>query len=303
MPSPPSSAQRFPILHRLAVSRPGSLVLVVLAIVSIQLGASIAKRLFPLAGAYGAAALRLCFATLMLWAVFRPWRTPIPRGARRALLVYGIALGVMNLLFYLALRTVPQGLAVALEFTGPMVVSTLSARRPIDFLWVACAVAGLLLLLPAGNAAAIDPLGAACALGAGACWGLYMVFGQRAGAEHGMATTAWGMFIAALVVVPVGVWHDGGRLLNPALLVPALGIALMSSALPYCIEMFALQHIPVRSFGILMSLEPALGALSGLLLLGEHLDLRQWIAVAAVILASLGTTLTMPDRPALPAAD
>ena len=303
MSSPHPGSPRFPALHRLAISRPGSLALVVFAIVSIQLGASIAKRLFPLAGAYGTAALRLTLAGLMLWATFRPWRTPIPRGARQALLVYGISLGAMNLLFYLALQTVPQGLAVALEFTGPMAVSMLAARRPLDFLWLGCAIAGLLLLLPTAGGAAIDPLGAACALGAGACWGLYMVFGQKAGGEHGMATTAWGMLIAATVVVPVGVWHDGSRLLNPVLLLPGLAIALMSSALPYSIEMFALQHIPVRSFGILMSLEPALGALSGLLLLDEHLGLRQWIAIAAVIVASIGTTLTLPARPALPAAD
>lgn len=301
MPDSKSHSSRRDRLLALAASRTGSLALVVLAIVSIQVGASLAKRLFPLAGAPGTAALRLGFASLILWSLVRPWRTAVPRAAWRSLLAYGVSLGAMNLLFYLALRTVPQGLAVALEFTGPMAVSLLAARRPVDFLWVACAVAGLVLLLPGLGGSHLDLAGAACALGAGACWGLYMIFGQKAGGSHGMASTAWGMLVAALLVVPVGVHDAGSRLLDPALWPPALGIAVLSSALPYTIEMFALQHIPVRSFGILMSLEPALGALSGLLLLDQRLGGQQWLAIAAVMAASLGTTLTT-RRPITPLA-
>jgi inner membrane transporter RhtA len=300
-PSPSPSARGR--LYAIAASRAGSLALVVFAIVSIQIGASIAKRLFPLAGAPGTAALRLGFATVILWLLFRPWRAPVARGARLPLLVYGSSLGAMNLLFYLALRTVPQGLAVALEFTGPMAVSLLAARRPLDFLWVACALSGLLLLLPGLVGSAIDPAGAGFALAAGACWGLYMVYGQKAGGVHGVTSTAWGMGVAALLVVPVGVHDAGARLLDPALWPPALGIAVLSSALPYTIEMFALQHIPVRSFGILMSMEPALGAMAGLLLLDEHLGARQWLAIGAVITASLGTTLTGQRQIAAVASD
>lgn len=288
-PSAPSLSRR---LLAIAASRPGALTLVVIAVICFQVGASIAKSLFAPVGAQGASALRLFFAALMLWICFRPWRTPVAAGARWTVLVYGLSLGAMNLMFYLSLRSVPLGLAVALEFTGPITVSLLFSRRRLDFLWVGCAVAGLLLLVRPGQSAGIDPLGAAYALGAGACWGLYIVVARKAGNLHGMGTTAWGMLIGAMVVVPAGIWQAGSRLLDPALLPAALSVALLSSALPYSIEMFALQSIPMRSFGILMSLDPAVAALAGFLLLGEQLDARQWLAVAAVISASIGTTLS-----------
>lgn len=188
------------------------------------------------------------------------------------MVVYGIALGGMNLLFYLSVRTVPLGIAVALEFTGPLLVAILSSRRLLDFLWIGLAVFGIWLLLPLGNSAEpLDLVGAAYALGAGVCWALYILFGQRAGADHGAQGAALGVLVAAILVVPIGVAHAGADLLDPALIPLALGVAVLSTALPYTLEMVALTRLPARTFGTLMSIEPAFGALSGLLFLGERL--------------------------------
>lgn len=275
--------------------------LLLIAITSIQSGASLAKTLFPAIGAQGAVTLRLVFAAMLLMAVFRPWRARFTTSALKSVAIYGLALGGMNLSFYMALRTVPLGVAVALEFTGPLVVALAGARRPMDFLWVALAVAGLVLLLPVGGLEnGIDPLGAAYALGAGACWALYILFGQKAGATHGMQTSAYGALIAAALVMPFGILHAGTGLIDPAVLPVALVVAVLSTALPYSLEMMALTRLPTRTFGILMSVEPAMAALSGLVFMGEQLSGLQWLAIGAIISASAGTTLTA-RREAAPA--
>ena len=204
----------------------------------------------------------------------------------------------MNNLFYNALARVPLGLAVALEFAGPLAVAMAGSRRPIDFLWIALAVGGLLLILrPTGPAAAaLDPAGVACALGAGVCWALYIVFGQKAGGEHGMHTTALGSAIAAIIVVPVGVLHARGLLLSPPALMIGAAVGFLGTALPYALEMIALTRLPARTFGTLMSLEPAVGALAGLVMLGQVLSLTQWLAIAAVVAASVGATATIRSK-------
>ena len=291
------------------MTRPSSpllpVALLLVAMASIQSGAAIAKGMFPVVGPIGAVTLRVVFAAILLGVVLRPWRVRRSRDAWRSILVYGVALGGMNCLFYMALRTVPLGIATALEFTGPLGVAMLASRRVVDFLWIALAVAGLLLLLPLGfSSAAVDPVGAGLALAAGLCWALYILFGQKAGAEHGMQTTAVGMAIAALVILPFGIASAGATLLTPAILPLALAVALLSSALPYSLEMYALPRLPAKTFGTLMSVEPAFGALSGLLLLGELLAPRQWVALAAIIAASVGTTATaarLRDPPPLAA--
>jgi inner membrane transporter RhtA len=267
--------------------------LLVVAMASIQAGAAIAKGMFAVVGPIGAVTLRVVFAALLLGAVLRPWRVRRTAAAWRSILLYGASLGGMNCLFYAALDRVPLGIAVALEFTGPLAVAMLASRRALDFLWIALAVTGLLLLLPLGGASAgVDLLGAALALGAGVCWALYILFGQKAGAEHGLQTTAAGMAVAALVVLPFGVADAGARLLTPGILPLALAVAVLSSALPYTMEMYALRRLPARTFGTLMSIEPAFAALSGLALLGERLAAQQWVALAAIVAASAGTTLT-----------
>jgi inner membrane transporter RhtA len=267
--------------------------LMMIAMLSVQSGASIAKSLFPAVGAEGATTLRLGISAVIMTIVWRPWRAKIDRTNVWPLIGYGLVLGAMNLMFYLALRTIPLGVAVALEFTGPLTVALLQSRRAIDFLWILLAVGGLLLLLPLGRiSAAIDLVGAAFALAAGVCWALYIVFGQKAGALHGGRAVALGTLIAAALVTPFGVAHAGAALLSQKILPIGLAVALLSSAIPYSLEMVGLTRLPTRTFGILMSLEPAIGALSGFLLLGERLATVQLVAIAAVIAASIGAVAT-----------
>jgi inner membrane transporter RhtA len=278
-----------------------SIMLLLIAMGSIQIGASFAKTLFQSVGAAGAVALRTALATLMLVAVLRPWRRKLGEGSWTALGAYGVSLGVMNLLYYLALRTLPLGITVSIEFAGPLAVAVLWSRRAIDFLWIGLAAAGLALLLPIGQSHGnVDPTGALFALGAGACWAVYIVFGQKAGADYGPQTVALGSVIASIIVVPIGVAEAGARLLSAAVLPYGLAIALLSTALPYTLEMIALTRLPARTFGILMSIEPVFGALAGWAMLHEQLSLVQWAAIAMIIFASLGTTWTAPAHPASP---
>lgn len=265
-------------------------VALLISMVSLQFGASFATRLFATVGAQGATALRLALAAAMLAAAFRPFRAPIARVAWGPLLGYGASLGVMNLLFYLSLRSVPLGIAVALEFLGPLAVTLRHIRRRLDAAWIALALAGLGVLLPIGRRVhAVDPAGAACALGAGLCWALYMTFGPRVGAALGTRAAALGTLVAAILVVPIGVAHAGMLLVSPAVLWRGLVVALFSSALPYTLEMIALTRLPIRVFGTLTSLEPAVGALVGMAVLGQSLSALQCAAIAAISAAAMGS--------------
>jgi len=267
--------------------------LLLIAMVSVQVGASAAKGLFPRVGAEGAAALRLMIFSPIMLAVWRPWRLKLSVAGLPSLLGYGLALGAMNLTFYMSLRTIPLGIAVALEFTGPLAVAVLHSRRSSDLIWVGLAVAGLVLLLPVkGLGRPLDPVGMALALIAGGFWGLYIVFGQKAGATHGGAAVAMGGLVAALLVAPFGIAHAGRALLDPAIWPMALVVALMSSVIPYSCEIVGLTRLPTRTFGILMSLEPAVAALSGLIFLRERPTPLQVLAILAVIAASLGAVAT-----------
>ncbi|CCO78134.1 threonine/homoserine exporter RhtA [Erwinia amylovora] len=280
-----------------AIWRPVALLLI--AMTSIQGGAALAKTLFPTVGATGIIALRLGLATLILCIIFKPWQLRFNRQQRVPLVIYGLALGGMNYAFYLSIRTVPLGIAVALEFTGPLLLALAGARRALDFVWVALAVTGLFFLLPIDHdMASVDPMGALLALTAGACWAVYILAGQRAGSQHGPATVAAGSVIGALIVVPLGLVFANPGIWTLSLLPVGLAIAILSSALPYSLEMLALTRLPARTFGTLMSLEPAMAAISGMLFLGEVLTLVQWLALLAIIIASAGSTLTM--RPAKP---
>ncbi|GAB7527849.1 threonine/homoserine exporter RhtA [Pseudomonas sp. 3A(2025)] len=278
--------------------------LLIIAMISIQTGASLAKSLFPAIGAQGTTTLRLVFASIIMILVLRPWRVRLSARSLRMIIVYGVALGAMNLLFYMSLRTVPLGIAVALELTGPLTVALLSSRRTIDVLWIALAVGGLLMLIPDSNSASLDPLGAAYALGAGACWAAYIVFGQKAGEGNGVQTAALGVIVAALFAAPFGIAHAGTALLDIGLLPAAIGVAILSTALPYSLEMIALTRMSARTFGTLASLEPVIAALSGLLFLHEQLSQLQWLAMGAIILASIGVTLSAtPQQPKLVPGD
>ena len=270
------------------------ILVILIAMISIQSGASLAKSLFPLVGAPGVTALRLALGTFILVVIFKPWRLRFAPEQRLPLLFYGLSRGAMNYLFYLSIQRIPLGVAVALEFTGPLAVALFGSRRPLDFVWVALAVLGLWFLLPLGQSVAqIDPIGALLALGAGACWAVYILTGQRAGEEHGPATVAMGSLLAAVVFVPMGMIQASDTLFQWGLLLPGLGIAILSTALPYSLEMVALTRMPSKTFGTLMSMEPALAALSGMVFLGETLTATQTLALGAIILASMGSTLTM----------
>jgi inner membrane transporter RhtA len=263
------------------------------AMASFQLGATSAERLFPAVGAPGAAALRILVSAILLAAVRRPWRGLTVRGPWGGLIAYGLALGAMNTLFYMSLRTLPLGIAVAIEFIGPLGVAMAASRRPMDLLWVALAAGGLLLLLPLGIVGPrIDPAGAILALAAGGCWALYIIFGRKAGEAHGSRATGLGVIIAALVFVPPQIAIQGATMFNPKVIPLALAVGFLSSALPYSLEMYALTRLPTRVFGTLMSLEPAVGALAGALLLGQTLGLVQWGGILAVMAAAAGAAVT-----------
>ena len=260
---------------------------------SYQCGAAVAKQLFPFVGAQGATAFRLGLGALIMLLVRRPWRTARSSAGWRALWGYGLSMGAMNLVFYMSLRTIPLGIAVALEFTGPLAIALFGSRRAMDFAWIALAVAGLLLLLPLrGEAHALDPAGVLYALAAGVGWALYILFGQKAGTAHGSDAVTLGIAIGALVAVPAGIAHAGAALFSPALLPLGLGVAFLSSALPYSLEMIALTRLPARTFSVLLSLEPAVAALAGATFLGERLSGLQWLAIAAIITASAGAAFT-----------
>ncbi|MBG2875167.1 threonine/homoserine exporter RhtA [Proteus alimentorum] len=273
--------------------------LLLLSMLSIQSGASLAKSLFPVIGAPAVTALRLLLGTLILFFIFKPWRLKFTRESIMPLFLYGLSLGAMNYLFYLALETIPLGIAVALEFTGPLAVAMFSSRRAIDFLWIILVIAGLGLLLPIGDNIhdGLDPLGMLYALGAGVGWALYIVFGQRAGKGYGAATVSVGSLVAAFIFVPIGILQSSPDIMFSWSILPiALAIAILSTAFPYTLEMIALTRLPAKTFGTLMSLEPCMGAFIGIIFLHEHLTLIQWIALAFIVLASIGSTATMKSK-------
>ena len=277
---------------------------ILIAMLSIQSGASLAKSLFPLVGAPGVTALRIVLGTAILVVIFKPWRLRFKKEQRLPLLFYGLSLGAMNYLFYLSIQTIPLEIAVALEFTGPLAVALFSSRRPVDFIWVVLAVLGLWFLLPLGQSVAeIHLTGAALALGAGACWAVYILTGQRAGEEHGPATVALGSLIAAIVFVPIGMAQATESIWQWSVMPIGLAVAILSTALPYSLELIALTRLPTRIFGTLMSMEPALAAISGMVFLGETLTLTQTLALCSIIAASMGSTLTMRPEPKVEKVD
>ena len=283
---------------KLSASSPySSLCLLLVSMISIQCSASLAKTIFPLVGPEGTTALRLMVSAVILLVVVRPWRRKITRQAWKPIVLYGLSTGCMNMCFYQAISRIPLGVAVGLEFTGPMAVALLSSRRITDFLWIILAAAGLYLLLPLRAAKDIDPAGALFALCAGCCWGLYIVFGKKAGnSGDSAASVALGMLVGACFIFPFGIFSAGVAMFAPSVLPLAVVLGIFSSALPYALEIHALKNLPAQTFGILMSMEPALAALSGLIFLHEALTLGQWLALACIIAASLGATLTSRGR-------
>ena len=273
------------------------------SVTALGVGTSWAKQaLFPVVGAQGTTAMRVGLSALLMLMLWRPWRWRLSRADAQAVVLYGAALGAMNLMFYLSLQTLPFGLAVAIEFAGPLAVAIWSSRRAVDFVWVALAIVGLALLLPLGlSGSTLDPLGVLYAVGAAVFWALYIVFGKRAGHLHAGQSVSLGLLVAALVVVPVGVAHAGAALLSPSVLLVGVAVAAISSALPISLEMMALKRLPKEAFGIMISMEPAVAALLALVLLGERLDTVQWLAIGCIVAASMGSAATARRLPAVQA--
>lgn len=261
---------------------------VMAGIVSVQVGAALAKQLFSVVGSAGTVALRLFFAAVVLLVVWRP-SVRIGRKAWVVVIGYGLLLGVMNLCFYLAVARAPLGIVVTIEFLGPLAVAIGGSRRLLDGLWALLAAGGVVLLTEGRGD--LQLAGILLALAAGVCWACYILLS----AALGRHTTdggglALGMAIAMVVVAPVGIVDSGTALLEPWVLIVGFGVALLSSVIPYSLELEALRRIPPKVFGVLMSLEPAVAALVGLIVLGEILGLVQWAAVLLVVAASVGAT-------------
>jgi inner membrane transporter RhtA len=265
---------------------------VLLAVISFQGGASLAKGLFPVLGASSTTLIRVGLSAVILLAVNRPNVRNLTAQQWKAVIPYGVILGAMNLIFYLAIDRIPLGLGVTLEFLGPLMVAVFGSRRAMDVLWVVLAAAGIVLIAP-WDTKAVDPVGVILALLAGAFWAAYILLGARTSKVlNDRDAVTIGMLFGTLVVLPFGIGSGGLLRLTPAMSLTGIGLALLSSAVPFTLEMSALRRIPARTFSILLSLEPAVAALCGLVFLHESLSFYEWIAVLLVVVASAGAALT-----------
>jgi len=268
--------------------------LVLGAVTSIQFGAALGVTLFDNVGPAGTSVLRLSIAALVLVALVRPRPRAYPAADLRLVALFGLVLGAMNLTFYEALDRLPLGVAVTFEFAGPLTVAVLASRRALDLVWAVLAAVGIVLLARPGGGG-ISGTGIAFALAAATFWGLYILLAQRAGRRFsGVTGVSMAMVVAALVPLGPGVAHAGADLLHPAFLGIGAAAALLSSVIPYSLETEALRRLPAGVFGVLMSLEPAVAALAGFIVLGQHLSARDLVAIALVVVASVGATRSAP---------
>jgi len=265
-------------------------IVVLLAIISVQVGAAFAKGLFQTIGSSGTVFLRVSFGAIIFLLVTRPHVRGYTRSDYLLIVLFGLSIAVMNAAFYAAIARIPLGIAVTLEFVGPLTVSVFASRKRRDFVWAALAAVGVVLLAPFGNST-IDPLGVGLALLAGACWGAYILLNVRVGRTFvGGTGLALSMAVAALVLLPLGVWSGGAMLLNPKILLLGIGVAILSTVIPFTLELEALRRLPAHVFGVLMSLEPAMATLVGFVVLREVVSVRALIALTLIVLASGGVS-------------
>ncbi|MFE6038066.1 DMT family transporter [Streptomyces sp. NPDC056452] len=270
--------------------------LVVAGGLSVQFGAAVAVLLMPKAGALGVVTLRLAAAALVLLVVCRPKLRGHSRADWGTVVAFGIAMGGMNTLFYQAADRIPLGAAVTLEVLGPLVLSVVASRRLVNFVWAGLALGGV-VLLSGGGFDRLDPVGAAFALGAGAMWAAYIVFSARTGRRFPQADgLALAMVVAAVLTLPLGIMEAGSKLLVPSTLALGAAVAVLSSVLPYTLELMALRRLPAPTFAILMSLEPAIAATAGFLILDQALSATDALAIALVIGASMGAVRAASRR-------
>ncbi|WP_149548677.1 EamA family transporter [Streptomyces marokkonensis] len=264
--------------------------------ISVQFGGALAVTLMPRAGALGVVSLRLLVAALVLMALCRPGLRGHSRADWSTVIVFGVAMAAMNGLFYQSVARIPLGPAVTLEVLGPLTLSVLASRRAVNIVWAALALAGV-FLLGGGGFSGLDPLGVAFALGAGAMWAAYIVFSARTGRRFPQADgLALAMAVAAVLFLPLGIAESGTKLLDPTVLGLGAAVAVLSSVLPYTLELLALRRLPASTFAILMSLEPALAAAAGFLILDQALSAPEAAAIALVVAASMGAVRTQVGR-------
>ena len=271
-----------------------ALVLLIIAMISVQSSGSLAKILFHDFPILTVAAMRLLLGALILALIFKIWQINFRQVKWQAIISYGFALAGMNALFYLSIDRLPLGIAVSFEFVGPLSVALYYARQKFDFVWVGLAILGLILLFPFDQVSEdLDLIGIGFALGAGACWAIYIVSGQKPSGISGNHTVCLGMFIGMLCLMPVALFSGFSiAVFEPSNFIYFIALAVLASALPFTLEMIALRHLTALSFGTLMSIEPAIAALSGFIFLGEQLLWNQWLALATIICASMGCTYT-----------
>jgi inner membrane transporter RhtA len=270
----------------------GGIALVIAAVTSLQFGAGFAVTLFDELGPGGAAFLRQAFAAVVLIAIRRPRLAGHALVDIRLAAAFGIVLGVMNWAIYSAMDRIPLGIAVTIEFAGPLAVAVIGSRRALDLLWVALAAGGILLLADPGGGS-LDSAGVAFALLAATMWAFYILLSARVGQVFpGGSGLALAMVAAVMITAPVGISQAGSELLSPELLAAGAAVALASSVIPYSLELEALRRLPARVFGVLMSLEPAVAAIAGLVVLGQALDALEWVAIGLVVVAGIGVTST-----------
>lgn len=297
MPGVEPGAQTAPAQGLPGLDRVPPIAVVLGGITSIQFGAALAATLFDDLGPAGVSILRLGFAAIILMALFRPRVRDRSPQVLRLVVAFGLTLGAMNLAFYEALDRIPLGVAVTIEFAGPLAVAVFTSRRRLDLVWAALAAIGIVLLSnPFG--AGIDTMGLILALIAAACWGIYILIAQRATTHfEGSEGLAMAMVVGALVPLVPGVVEAGGTLLHPQWLALGAGVALLSSVIPYSLETEALRRLPANVFGVLMSIEPAVAALAGFIVLGQSLSARDIVAIGFVVAASAGASRTVAPPP------
>lgn len=262
-----------------------------LAIICVQGGASIAKQLFPAIGAIGTVTLRIVLSAVLLTLINRPKFLQFDRQKWKYCAIYGVGLAAMNLIFYMAIQRIPLGLAVTVEFAGPLFLALALSRKLLDVIWALLACVGILLIVP-WKSDHVDLLGLGLAFLAGVFWALYIIMGGKVSKiMDGKDAVTIGMIFASLVIIPFTIWDGAVFNITATIFMKGLGVAILSSALPFSLEMMALKKLPAKTFSILMSLEPAFAALSGLVFLAEELSFLQWISIACVITASIGTTI------------
>lgn len=286
----------------LSAKSPSPIGLLLLSILSVQFGSALAKSLFSDLGPWGVVFLRVAFSALILFVIGRPQFNHTVRQNFKTVVTYGIVLTMMNSLFYASIDRIPLGIAISLEFTGPLGLSVLKSQRWLDGLWAVLALVGIVLLTPI-TGAVLDPLGMFLALAAGVCWALYILLAAKVGSLlPGVEGLTWGLIVGTVMLLPIGIGTTGSALLNPRLLALGASVALLSSMVPYSLEMMALRSLPIKVFGVMLSLEPMMGVVAGFLILGETLSARSLTACLLVSIAAAGAAQfqTAPPTPPLP---